>query len=556
MSDYPGVYDEEEVADGGDGQDQIPAPTPVPAAGSRPAAITQALALESRTGSQGAAAPSYSADVAQSRSRVAKILADSLRGLEGTSGLERVGNAAMQVLAGQGKINFPQAMAAMQQQDVGRAVNIANALSGLSKAEGAGAMTLKDQLNLVQRQTEAAARSGNQEATLLQRSVSALAGKYADPAAATNAAYEYAVNWKQENPNATINDFAKMSAGMAQYVAGKGLRLAKQPGGGEGEGSDIGGPSRNPDGTIRHSPYKKEKGVPMPGWQVQYNSALKIGDTDTANTIIATNVRAASPIRAEDRKPFQDFITSHNAAVSTSGLIGKVLDIADKNPASLAQVGQVQGFISSVGNQVGSLLQSLSNSDSENSETRAQARSTLNALTNAEERDRVYGSALNGIIRQWNLNAQDSAQLRSYFTSLAYAMAQTNEPSGRFSNADVQAAMTQIAGTNGDPEALRKVLTNKLATLSSNMETRRKSTPFFGQVQTPWSPSFDVGGISMAVRSEPKLSDFGYKPPASAPAPAPTPTPAPTPDPLEGRTASDRQGNRVIRRNGQWVPVQ
>lgn len=535
MSDYDGIDEQDTLLEGSEGQDQTLSPTlvaPAVSAGNRPDAILQALALSQRTGSQGAAAPSYSADVAQSRSRVAKILADSLKGLEGTSGLERVANAAMQTLAGQGRINFPQAMGAMEQQDVGRAVNIANALSGLSKADGAGAMSMKDMLQLAQRQTEAAARAGNQEATLLERAIRGLANKYADPAAATSAAYEYAVKWKQENPNATINDFGRMAAGMAQDVAGRGLRLARQPGGdGEGGAVDIGGPTQGADGQIRHARYKKVKGEPMPQWQVQYNAALQIGDIPAANAIIASNVRAASPIRAEDRKPFQDFINAHNAAVSTSGLIGRVLRLADENPAALAQVGQLQSFVSSVGNQIGSLLQSLSQSETESSETRSQARSNLDALTNAQERERVYGSSLNSIIRQWNLNAQDSAQLRAYFTSLAYAMAQTNDPAGRFSNQDVTAAMQQIAATNGNADALKAVLNNNLSRLSQNMEARRQTTPFFGQARSAWSPSFDVAGISRAVRQEPGLGSFGYVEPPQAPAQAPGRVPAPAPAP-------------------------
>lgn len=531
MSDYDGIDEQDTLLEGSEGRDQALSPAlvaPAVSAGNRPDAILQALALSSRTGSQGGSAPSYSADVAQSRSRVAKILADSLKGLEGTSGLERVANAAMQTLAGQGRINFPQAMGAMEQQDVGRAVNIANALSGLSKADGAGAMSMKDMLQLAQRQTEAAARAGNQEATLLERAIRGLAGKYADPAAATSAAYEYAVKWKQENPNATINDFNRMAAGMTQDLASRGLKLAKQPGGeGEGGAVDIGGPTQGADGQIRHARYKKVKGEPMPQWQVQYNSALQIGDIPAANAILATNVRASDPVRPGDRKAFQDFINAHNAAVSTSGLIGRVLKIADENPPALAQVGQLQSFVSSVGNQIGSLLQSLSQSETESSETRSQARSNLDALMNSQERERVYGSPLSNIIRQWNLNAQDSAQLRSYFTSLAYAMAQTNDPAGRFSNQDVTAAMQQIAATNGDPLALKAVLNNNLSRLTQNMETRRRSTTFFGQARTPWSPSFDVEGIARAVRQEPPLGSFGYVEQQQAPAQAPAPSPAP-----------------------------
>jgi hypothetical protein len=530
MSEYDGVDEEDALLDGGEGQDQVPAP--VPAAGNRPAAILQALALENRTGSQGAAAPSYSADVAQSRSRVAKILADSLRGLEGTSGLERVGNAAMQVLAGQGKINFPQAMAAMQQQDVGRAVNIANALSGLSKAEGAGAMTLKEQLNLIQRQTEAAARSGNQEATLLQRSVSALAGKYADPAAATNAAYEYAVNWKQENPNATINDFARMSAGMAQYVAGKGLRLAKQPGGGEEGMPDRGGilVDEN-DNVVQRKLWVPSKGEPLTDIEKKMNLALRSGNNeaydrlyfDNQSTLASKAVR--DQIGSEGVKALGKVREAHRSAVNAFNLFSQIEGDLRRNEnvygvagnvASFA--GGVAGFLGQMKNQIGNVLGATVAAGGPDS---ADARRAQAALYDPSSSDAI-SSALNQVISSPAIKAMidqgaDADVLKANIMSLAYVNAAANDPGGRFSDRDVALAISQAAGQATNPTSMRRAIESLRTRYANNMNALLRSSPVFSEREISWSPSVNVGAEVDRILNPVRRRG------AAAPAPAPAP---------------------------------
>lgn len=573
MSDYDGIDEQDTLLEGGEGRDQALSPAlvaPAVSAGNRPDAILQALALSSRTGSQGAAAPSYSADVAQSRSRVAKILADSLKGLEGTSGLERVANAAMQTLAGQGRINFPQAMGAMEQQDVGRAVNIANALSGLSKADGAGAMSMKDMLQLAQRQTEAAARAGNQEATLLERAIRGLANKYADPAAATSAAYEYAVKWKQENPNATINDFGRMAAGMAQDVASRGLRLARQPGVEGAAAPDRGGivVDEN-DNVTQRKLWVPSKGEPLTDIEKKMNLALRSGNTaeydrlyfDNQATLASKAVR--DQLGSEGTKTLAKVREAHRSAVSAFDLFSQIEGNLDRNSNVYGAAGNVAsflggvaGFLGQMKNQVGNVLSATVAAGGPDAEgaRRAQA-----ALTNPESSDAV-SAALNRVVSSPMIQAliqqgADADVLKANIMSLAYVNAAANDPGGRFSDRDVAAAIAQAAAQASNPTSMRRALGELRTRYTNNMNALLRSAPVFSEREVSWSPALNVGAqVDQILRP---VRRRGAAPaPAQAPAPAPAPAPTPAPDPLEGRTATDGRGNRIIRRNGAWVPVQ
>lgn len=572
MSDYDGIDEQNTLLEGSEGRDQALSPAlvaPAVSAGNRPDAILQALALSQRTGSQGGSAPSYSADVAQSRSRVAKILADSLKGLEGTSGLERVANAAMQTLAGQGRINFPQAMGAMEQQDVGRAVNIANALSGLSKADGAGAMSMKDMLQLAQRQTEAASRSGNQEAQLLERAVRGLSSKYADPAAASAAAYEYAVKWKGQNPNATINDFGRMAAEMSQYVSSKGLRLARQPGG-EGAAPDRGGivVDEN-DNVTQRKLWVPSKGEPLSDIEKKMNLALRSGNNaeydrlyfDNQATLAAKAVR--DQLGSEGTKTLAKVREAHRSAVSAFDLFSQIEGNLDRNSNVYGQAGNVAsflggvaGFLGQMRNQVGNILNATVAAGGPDAEgaRRAQA-----ALTNPESSEFV-SSALNRAISSPAIQAiinqgADADVLKANIMSLAYVNAAANDPGGRFSDKDVAAAIAQAAAQASNPTSMRRALGELRTRYTNNMNALLRSAPVFSEREVSWSPQLNVGAqVDQILRPVRRRG----APAAATPAPAPAPAPAAEParDPFEGRTAKDAQGNRVIRRNGAWVPVQ
>jgi len=564
MSDYP-TYD-----DDNDNEQDVAVS---PAADAKTRAEQVALALDYRTGSQGPAAPSYSADVANSRSRVAKILADSLKGLEGTSGLERVGNAAMQVLAGQGKVNFPQAMAAMQQQDVGRAVNIANALSGLSRAENAGQMSMKDRLQLAQRQTEAAARDGNAEARLLEGAISGLSNKYADPAAAQAAAYEYALKWKEQNPSATIRDFPQLAAGMSRDLASKGFKLARQPGE-DGADADRGGIVVDENANVvQRKLWVPSKREPLSDIEKQMNLALRANNLGEYDRLYFDNQAslAAKAVRdqlgSEGIKALARVREAHNTAVASFNLFSQIENNLDESPnvtggaGTVASfVGGVAGFLLQMRNQVGNILNATiaaGGADAEGAR-RAQA-----ALASPESSD-VVGPALNRAmdlpaIKALISQGADADVLRANIVSLAYANAAANDASGRFSDRDVAAGMQQAAAQSSNPTSMRRAMGELRTRLTNNMTALLRNAPVFNEREVSWSPTLNVGAqvdqILRPVRGA--ASRRGAPPPAPAAAPAPAPAPiTPAPNPLEGRTATDAQGNRIRMRNGRWEPVQ
>ena len=73
------------------------------------------------------------------------------------------------------------------------------------------------------------------------------------------------------------------------------------------------------------------------------------------------------------------------------------------------------------------------------------------------------------------------------------------------------------------------------------------------RTDTRWLPT------SRSYRLPQSLVPAPGQPPASAqPAPplVPAQRDAPAADPLEGRTATNSAGQRIIRRNGQWEPIQ
>jgi hypothetical protein len=546
MSDPIGMADEEEddILDGGEGGSEPLAPSPMAprvSGGGRPDAILQLLAQATRTGSQGEPRPSYAADIAGAQNRIAKILASGLKGLEETSGLERVGQAAMQTLAGQGRISFPQAEAAAQQQDLSRAYNIANALSGLAKSQGGGQLNQSQMLNLLMRGQEGDRRERANFARNTDAIARAASANLENPAEGM----AYIAQRMQElgaNSETPLDKLTQIRTQAIGEMSRQRFRTKKEGRKGEGgdETPDIGGPTAGADGSLDLKPYKKVKGAEWAPWMVTYNQALNTGDKAGAEAIFRANVRAKSVLSTEERKPFDEFLKTHQAAVASGSLIGNILKIANENPAALAQVGSIQSFIANAASQVGNLLASVASDQTLTEDTRSRANRALSALTGNP--DTNYKAELDTITDKWKnsplfRNAVDAAQLRSMFTTLAYSMAAANDPGGRFTNQDIKDAMGQIAATNGDLNQLRAVLNGKYNLLSQKMEVRRQQTPYFNQLETPWSPTMDVGAFARIIRGEVPISGLGIPrqartapqapsyspgaPPAAAPGPQP-----------------------------------
>lgn len=552
MSDPIGRDDgeEDDILDGGEGGSEPLAPSPMAprvSGGGRPDAILQLLAQGMRTGSQGEPRPSYAADIAGAQNRIAKILASGLKGLEETGGLERVGQAAMQTLAGQGRISFPQAEAAAQQQDLSRAYNIANALSGLAKAQGGGQLNQSQMLNLLMRGREGERREQATFQNNVEAFIRSTSARYEDPAKAAEVLRNYLFkNGKDINDYASANRIMAEASNALSSSGLTPLKVKGRKGEGGDEAPDIGGPTAGADGSLDLKPYKKVKGAEWAPWMVTYNQALNTGDKAGAEAIFRANVRAKSVLSTEERKPFDEFLKTHQAAVASGSLIGNILKIANENPAALAQVGSIQSFIANAASQVGNLLASVASDQTLTEDTRSRANRALSALTGNP--DTNYKAELDTITDRWKnsplfRNAVNAAELRSMFTTLAYSMAAANDPGGRFTNQDIKDAMGQIAATNGDLNQLRAVLNGKYNLLSQKMEVRRQQTPYFNQLETPWSPTMDVGAFARIIRGEVPISGLGIPrqartaPPApsyspGAPPAAAPPQPAARPDPL------------------------
>lgn len=540
-----------DILSGGEGGADVVAPgavAPRVSGGGRDADIISALSQMARTGSQGEARPSYAADAARARSRVASILARSLEGMDGTSGLERLGSAAMATLAGQGRVSLPQAMAQFENQDVGRAVNIANALTGLAKSENAGALTPAQMLNLQARTAESDRREKAAFQTQVEAFIRSTSARYEDPAKAAAVLRKYLLD---NDKNITdYNAANRVMAGAAEALSSSGLQPLKvrgKKGDGEGEVPDIGGPGINADGTLDHKPYKKTKGGEWAPWMTTYNQALATNNKDEAAAIFYANARAKSVLSSDERKPFDDFLKTHQATVASGNLIGNILDIAKRNPAALAQVGSVQSLITSAASQVGSLLSSVASDPNLPDAARQRANGALTSLI--RNPDDTYKPELDNIVNMWKgsalfKNAQDAAQLRSMFTTLAYSMAAANDPGGRFSNQDIKDAMGQIAATNGDIDQVIAVLTQKNNLLSQKMEVQRRQAPYFNQLQTPWSPNLDVGKIARRVRGEVPIVGLGI----GGEAPSTPPLPAYSPGGSTAATPTQQPGSANLPR--------
>lgn len=270
-------------------------------------ALLQALLSQAlRTGSQDKARPSYAADAANAQTRVAKILSKSLGELEGTGGLERLGSAAMQTLAGQGRVSLPQVMAAQEQQDVSRAYNIANALSGMAKASAAGtaAMTPVQLMNLIARNQEGARRELASFQGGVEAQIRTLSSQYDDPAAASQVLRQYLVeNGKDVKDYVSAN---KVMAGAAQALSASGLPRkrgatadrAAAPEPQPAAAPEPGGMYTDDDGTVKWRNFTRDGKTPLSEWEKQANYIASVSGPEAANEFVLERAGRTSGAQA------------------------------------------------------------------------------------------------------------------------------------------------------------------------------------------------------------------------------------------------------------------
>jgi hypothetical protein len=328
MSDYDGqnfdgegdlvdAFGEPLSGDGGEGEALTILPRPAANAAERKADIdaidrinriyaAQAL----NAGSQGQARPAFAADVATAQNRIAKILASGLKGLEESSGLERIGSAAMQTLAGQGKVSFPQAEAAIQQQDLSRAYNIANALSGLAKSQNAGQLTPNQLLQVINREREVASREQTAFRNSVESFIRTISSRYENPAKAAAIMRDFLV----ENDKG-ITDYAtgnRLMAEAARRLSESGERTARSARG-AGAGGGAGGEAAETaqyglyydeaSGEAKWRPFRPAKaGATMPEWMSQANYIARQDGPEAANEFVLERSRKTSGAQATDRQ--------------------------------------------------------------------------------------------------------------------------------------------------------------------------------------------------------------------------------------------------------------
>lgn len=148
--------------------------------------------------------------------------------------------------------------------------------------------------------------------------------------------------------------------------------------------------------------------------------------------------------------------------------------------------------------------------------------------------------AMNRLIGNPNFNARaqqlgiQATVLRSQIQDLAYTLAKAYDPAGRMSNQDVERAAEIIGGAIMDPVAGRAVLqATRNQIVERNAIAEREYERMFGiaPVQAPGAP---------AAAAQP-----------GAPAPAQPAAPA---APAAEPTATGPNGEKIVLRNGQWVP--
>lgn len=510
------------------GADQIAAvPPPIDTT------ATQAQAnVIANTGAQRNAVPSYAADVASRGDRISRILEKQL--MEATRpGFGDIISAAMNTIAGRGKVSFAGALREAQGQDLTRAYNIANALSGLQRRTQEDVVPVTLPSGQTVRVGANAAltylkenRTRNPEAaqalSLIERASSGFENQ--PQAMATMAKVLSEVANEADPISKTMSRV--MNDPRVRALPPRKARVAEEP------ETDMGGPTVNADGDVtKHRPFKAIKGQSLTPEMKQYNAAISAGNTKLADDIYYRVIgRTPSGLRPEDRRQFENFLRAHNSAVGSLGVIDQISEIIGRNPAALSQVGAIQNTLNSGIQQIASLLDSISSDRSATDQERNRADEVRRGLADPTR----YAKVADEEMKKWFSGPQanalrtagiDNAQLRSLFVNLAYTMAQANEPGGRFATQDVENAMRQVGATQGDPRALQRVLKQTSDTIQSRMERERQITTIFGQSQTPWSPSLDVGTISRLVRGEPSAARLRVPQTTAAPAPSPVATP-------------------------------
>jgi hypothetical protein len=498
------------------------------------------------TGSQGRTTPSNAADAASVGTRISKYLEQAVGRLSGEQqGFGDIANALMQVRATGGKVNFEQAMRDIEAKDFNRATNLANAYAALKRADGSGQLSLKDQALIEQRKLDRAAREGNQAAVQLNNAINSAVKDYsrADQPRIREEIMTTIAAWRLSNEgrDASLAQVPEIMRDVLNHVNRLGYRRV---GGGGGGGAQAAGPSGGgiymDDEVQRFRPFVPQGRGGLSQQQQAANRAFERGDEQTALSI-ARNIEdkaagrgrgggggggGGGQLSAADESKV---VTRLGSANSTLMMIDRAKSlVAGGAPVGLAEK------LSTIAEGVRAQAKIILGSD--DNRLNAALRSAQNGLDFVIAADKTgeTGRAFSWLTSNSSADAQ---RLKSVLTMIAYSLAKTMDSGGQLSNGDVQNAMRTIG------QAGSGILTspnNLIAALEEVANLTRSNA--YSQ------------GMSANIPEERIMSILDRRPPPAAAAGGSGAAPAR--DPLEGRTAKDAQGNRVIRRNGAWVPVQ
>lgn len=517
MSDPIGRDDgeEDDILDGGEGGSEPLAPSPMAprvSGGGRPDAILQLLAQGMRTGSQGEPRPSYAADIAGAQNRIAKILASGLKGLEETGGLERVGQAAMQTLAGQGRISFPQAEAAAQQQDLSRAYNIANALSGLAKAQGGGQLNQSQMLNLLMRGQEGERRErtnfSNNTMTMIRSAVANLENPGEGIAFIDRRMRELGA--KLDTP---LDKLAEIRGQALGELSSQRFRTKKEGKGGGGGAEAIGFPL-NEDGTPN---FFASIGKPKNATERAWNAATPVqrrmileraiekatGEGESAGFDIQVGPEGTSVSygKAGDKaygKAVAEYEVSREAFEAVKPVISRMNAAIDQFGAGiLGPVGALSQSYSALSQQVGALFGGNLPKDLRGSEREIASRFN-SVMSQAGMADTNLAQILS------TNNSAAAATMKTNLIFLTYYVAKILDSRGAISNGDVKTIMSAVGNSWGSATDAKASLSAALQLLQDKVDAKEAAVKRLaprkrGEPAAPAQPAAPAAGAPPAA---------------------------------------------------------
>jgi len=501
------------------------------------AAASRALNIEAATGAQGQPMPTYASEAANRATAVSRFLEGQMKTLD-RGAFSPIASAALRVIQNPQQAQFGTALADIEGANITRAYNIANALAGLQRSQGQQQLTPAQLLRF----TMDAAGKGQKNAQLTLGAADRFAAAYDDPTAAREAYLSVAYEAQQRNPSAgpeILTNPATVAAARARMDAsGVGMKQTGRVAKAEAAtpGATGGGPEFDAEGNlVRFTPWSGEK---------------LTRDEQAANTHFKTFGATAMPgfFKMQEEKAkgaaakadvtkvqkMKESIVETNSVLRLTDSISR--GIAEG--ASVGGTGMLQLALAGVTDQVKQLASApIKYGEGANTlQTSVQelqnplgARATWARVTGGNE---GLKSALS-----WVDKAPEAQAVKTNMLLLAFSVARAIDPGGRLSNKDVESVLMAL-GQGGSG-----VLTNRDAMLRAMREVEDYTVM---RVQDRYNQDralYEKNNVILPQRR------------GQATQAQPAQTEAQT-DPLEGRIAEDASGNRIVRRNGRWEPME